>query len=69
MSVSELLEYGAKKALNIVNAPNFQINQGLIINTGVNDIEYLSAEEIIEGQTQLIETASRMFPGKQFYRT
>ena len=53
-----------QKATGIINTPRFMINKGLIINTGINDVEHVSAEQIIEDEVKLIETASSVFPKK-----
>ena len=54
-----------QKATEIINSPRFMINKGIIINTGVNDVEHMSAEQIIEDQVKLIEIASSVFPEKK----
>ena len=53
------------KAIDIMNNPRFIINKGLIINTGVNDIDHVSTEDVIHSQENLIKTATRLFPGKK----
>ena len=53
------------KAIDIMNNPRFTINKGLIINTGVNDIDHMSTEDVIQSQVNLIKTATGLFPGKK----
>ena len=53
------------KAIDIMNNPRFTINKGLIINTGVNDIDHMSTEDVIHSQVNLINTATGSFPGKK----
>ena len=51
------------KAIEIINTPRFKVNKALIINTGVNDLEHLSKDEIINQQIEMIEKATKTFPG------
>jgi hypothetical protein len=53
------------KANEILNSPRFSVDKGLIINTGVNDLERLSPEEIITKQVKLVNTACKVFPDKK----
>ena len=54
------------KAIDIMKNPRFTINKGLIINTGVNDIDrHMSTEDVIHSQVNLINTATGSFPGKK----
>ncbi|CAB4038969.1 Hypothetical predicted protein, partial [Paramuricea clavata] len=50
------------KAMEIIDTPRFKVNKGLIINTGVNDVEHLTPEEIINNQIKLVEKAMSAFP-------
>jgi hypothetical protein len=34
------------KAMEIINTPRFKVNNGLIINPGVNDVEHLTPEKL-----------------------
>ena len=52
------------KAFEISNTPKFKVNKALIINTGANDLEHLSKDKIINQQIEMIEKASKTFPGK-----
>ena len=51
------------KAMEIIDTPRFKVNKALIINTGVNDVERLTPEEIINNQIKLVEKAMSAFPG------
>ena len=51
------------KATEIINTSKFKVNKALIINTGVNDLEHLSKDEIINKQIEMIEKATKTFPG------
>jgi hypothetical protein len=53
------------KANEILNSPRFSVDKGLIINTGVNDLERLSPEEIITKQVKLVNTACKVFLDKK----
>lgn len=53
------------KATEILKTPRFVINKGLIIHTGVNDLEHFEVEEILEKQTEVIQVATAAFPGKK----
>ena len=54
-----------KKAKEILESPKFEVKKGIIINTGVNDLEHLSAEEIVKSQVQMVNMAVKEFPGRQ----
>ena len=54
-----------KKAIEILNYRKFTVNKGLIINTGVNDADHMSKEEIIDNQVHLVDIATKMFPEKK----
>ena len=54
-----------KKAKEILESPKFEVKKGIIINTGVNDNEHLSAEEIVKSQVQMVNMAVKEFPGRQ----
>ncbi|CAB4018949.1 Hypothetical predicted protein [Paramuricea clavata] len=53
------------KAINILSSPRFKVNKGLIINTGVNDLEHSTAKDVISKQLQMINLAVNAFPGKK----
>ena len=60
---SLMIAYGTTgKAIEIINTPKFKVNKALIINTGVNDLEHLSKDEIINQQIEMIEKATKTFP-------
>ena len=46
-----------KKAKEILESTKFEVKKGIIINTGVNDLEHLSAEEIVKSQVQMVNMA------------
>ena len=54
-----------KKAKEILESPKFEVKKGIIIHTGVNDLEHLSAEEIVRSQVQMVNMAVKEFPGRQ----
>ena len=53
------------KAIDILTSPRFTVKHGIIINTGVNDLESLSPKDIIESQTRLVNIATTNFPDKK----
>ncbi|CAB4002775.1 Hypothetical predicted protein [Paramuricea clavata] len=53
------------KAIDILTSPRFTVKHGIIINTGVNDLESLSPKDIIESQTCLVNIATTNFPDKK----
>ncbi len=53
------------KAMEILSSPRFNIKKGLIINTGVNDIEHLSIDAVTKKQMDMVESAMIAFPGKK----
>jgi hypothetical protein len=56
-----------KKAKEILGSPRFDVKKGIIINTGVNDLEHLSAGEIVKSQVQMVKMAVKKFPGRQIF--
>jgi hypothetical protein len=48
-----------------MSSPRFQVNEALIINTGVNDVEHLTLDEVIQKQLEMVDTARKAFPGKR----
>ena len=56
-----------KKAKEILESPRFDVKKGIIINTGVNDLEHLSAGEIVKSQVQMANMAVKKFPGRQIF--
>ncbi|CAB3986884.1 Hypothetical predicted protein [Paramuricea clavata] len=55
----------SSQAIKIMSSPRFQVNEALIINTGVNDVEHLTLDEVIQKQLEMIDTARKAFPGKK----
>ena len=53
-----------RKAKEILESPKFEVKKG-IINTGVNDLEHLFAEEIVKSQVQIVNMAVKEFLGRQ----
>ncbi|CAB3991175.1 Hypothetical predicted protein [Paramuricea clavata] len=53
------------KAIDILTSPRFSLKHGIIINTGVNDLESLSPKDIIESQIRLVNIATTNFPDKE----
>ena len=51
------------KAIEIINTPKFKVNKALIMNTGLKCLEHLSKDEIINQQIEMIEKATKTFPG------
>ena len=43
----------------------FQVKKALIINTGVNDVEHLTIDEVIKKQVEIIDVARKAFPGRK----
>ena len=54
-----------KKPKKSWSLQKFEVKKGIIINTGVNDNEHLSAEEIVKSQVQMVNMAVKEFPGRQ----
>ena len=46
-----------RKAQEILSRPKFNVRKGLITHTGVNDVEHLSSDEIINPQIEIIKLA------------
>ena len=62
-SSSKMIACGTtKKAIEILNTPRFNVNKGIIINTGVNDIDHMATENLVKDQVLLVNTATRAFP-------
>ena len=57
------------KALEILSHPKFNVRKGLIIDNGVNDVEHLSSDEIINSQIEVIKLAREKFPKKEIILT
>ena len=55
----------ADKAISIFSSPRFNVSKALIINTGVNDLEYSTTEEVTRIQLQMVNLAMDAFPGKK----
>ena len=55
----------SSQAIKIMSSPRFQVNEALIINTGVNDVEHLTLDEVIQKQLEMVDTARKAFPGKK----
>ena len=55
----------SSQAIKIISSPRFQVNEALIINTGVNDVEQLKLDEVIQKQLEMVDTAMKAFPGKK----
>jgi hypothetical protein len=55
----------SSQATKIMSSPRFQVNEALIINTGVNDVEHLTLDEVIQKQLEMVDTARKAFPGKK----
>jgi hypothetical protein len=56
----------SSQAIKIMSSPRFQVNEALIINTGVNDVEHLTfLDEVIQKQLEMADTARKAFPGKK----
>lgn len=53
------------KAIDILGSPKFDVRRGLLINTGVNDLEHLPVEEIIRKQIQMVDLARQAFPDRK----
>lgn len=53
------------KAIDILTWPRFNVKHGIIINTGVNDLEHLSTQEVTEKQQEMVEIATQKFPNKK----
>lgn len=51
--------------MEILSSPRFDIKKGLIINTGVNDVEHLSIDAVTKKQVDMVELAMIAFPGKK----
>lgn len=52
------------KAIEILKSPRFNVKSGVIINSGVNDVEHLSTEEVIHKQINMVHIAVQEFPNK-----
>ena len=58
-SSSKMIACGTtKKAIEILNTPRFNVNKGIIINTGVNDIDHMATENLVKDQVHLVNTAT-----------
>ena len=54
-------------AIEIINTSKLKVNKALIVNTGVNDLEHLSKDEIVNQQIEMIEKATKKFPGTKVF--
>ena len=55
----------SSQAIKIISSPRFKVNKALIINTGVNDVEHLKIDEVIQKQLEMVEAARKAFPEKR----
>ncbi len=47
----------SSQAIKIISSPRFQVNKALIINTGVNDVEHLMLDKVIQKQLEMGKTS------------
>ena len=53
------------KATEVVTSPRFLVRKGLIINTGVNDMEHLAVEDVVTKQVEMVNAARNAFPERK----